>query len=210
MFKDTSQAGKRRQEQISFRLNEAREALGLTQSEFSGQIGITRDRLASYEDGRTPLRCDVALKACRHFFISEFWLAYGAVNENQLKAGRLARFDDLDARLTMALAIEPIAFSCPFGATFFQWFDPHLRGEYARLLSVQNGFPRVGGLASDGSDYANNAMLCMMAFWRRNIDRANFPAFVASVIESGQKLNLEIKAEEAKGKRERAANPLSR
>ena len=72
------------QVEIADRFKQAREALGVTQGDFASQLSITRERLASYEDCRVPLRCDIALRACRHFFISEFWLATGSADEQSL------------------------------------------------------------------------------------------------------------------------------
>jgi hypothetical protein len=43
----------------------------------ASQLGITRDRLASYEAERAPLRFEVAARFCRQFIISERWLATG-------------------------------------------------------------------------------------------------------------------------------------
>ncbi len=189
---------RKRNESIAARLSEAREFLHLTQSDFGAAIGASRDRVASYEDGRTPLRCDLALRACRHFFINEFWLAYGAVNEAALKLGKQSRFNNLETRLTMALAIEPIAIACPLGAEFVEWFDLHLREKYSDLLALQDGFPRVAVLASDGEEYADNAMLCMMGFWRRDVAQPFFPSFIATVIDRGIKLSRELEAEAAK------------
>jgi len=177
---------KRRQEEISFRLNDARESLGFTQAEFANQIGITRDRLATYEDGRTPLRCDVALKACRHFFISEFWLASGAVSETDLKAGRLVRFTELDARLTMALGVNPIAGSFPFGASFAECFEPHLRQAYNQQRESWQDLPAVIPLPTDGAEYLKHAVLCMMEFWQRGISAPNFAGLVVNVIGYGK------------------------
>ena len=66
-----------REQDICGRLRRARELFGYTQAKFAQKCGMSRDRLASYEQGRAPLRVDVALRVCRRFEISEEWLAAG-------------------------------------------------------------------------------------------------------------------------------------
>jgi len=179
---------------IASRLRQARERLGATQTEFAGQISISRDRLASYEDGRAMLHCDVALRVCRQFFISELWLATGAANEKQLAARRKVPFSDMDARLTMALAVEPAALACPPGYSFADGFDPFLRQAHARLASEQNGFPRIKPLPSDGPEYFKNALDCMMEFWRRGLSPSQWQPFFSLLVSEGQNLFEKTKA----------------
>jgi DNA-binding XRE family transcriptional regulator len=183
--------------EIANRLRQAREGLEATQTEFAGQISISRDRLASYEDGRAVLRCDVALRVCRQFFVSEFWLATGAANEEQSQAQRTVAFSDLDARLTMALAVEPAALACPPGYSFADGFDPFLRQSYARLAAEQHGFPRIKPLPSDGKEYFKNALDCMMEFWRRGLSPQQWEPFFSSWVSQGQNLFEKTKATSA-------------
>jgi transcriptional regulator with XRE-family HTH domain len=188
----------REQAGIANRLGQAREFLGVTQTEFAAQISITRDRLASYEDGRAPLRCDIALRACRQFFISEFWLAYGSVTEQKLTAKETAIFSDLDAHLTMALAIEPIGLSFPPGVSFAQGFKPYLRQEYSKLAAEQNGFPRIKPLASDGPEYFTNALDCMIGFWKRGLSAAQWQTFFYDLVLGAQSLQRQIREPDSK------------
>lgn len=59
------------------RIKELRRALGLTQEEFAGRLGIKRGALANYEVGRNePIDAVVALM-CREFRVSEDWLRRG-------------------------------------------------------------------------------------------------------------------------------------
>jgi DNA-binding XRE family transcriptional regulator len=177
---------------IANRLRQAREGIGATQTEFAGQISISRDRLASYEDGRAVLRCDVALRLCRQFFVSEFWLACGAANDAQFKAQRRIAFSDLDARLTMALAVEPAALACPPGFSFGDGFDPFLRQRYTTLAADQNGFPRIKPLPSDGPEYFKNALNCMMDFWKGGLAPQQWEEFFSSLVSQGQSLHGQI------------------
>lgn len=66
--------------EVGQRLRQAREALHLSQIDFAASIGLTRDKLANYERGRTPLPTWIALQICRHFIIGEQWLATGTAS----------------------------------------------------------------------------------------------------------------------------------
>lgn len=167
----------KRRGEVAARLRQAREFLRLTQIDFASQVSISRERLASYEDGRAPLRMDIALRVCRQFFVSEFWLATGAVNEKSLKAKKLSGFDDLDARLAMALAVEPIALACPPGVSFADGFDQYLAQEYSSLARDSKGFPRITLLRSDSQEYFINALHCLVAFWKRGLPPENLLSF---------------------------------
>jgi DNA-binding XRE family transcriptional regulator len=180
---------KRHVDEIANRLRQAREGLGATQTEFGDQISITRDRLASYEDGRAVLRCDVALRLCRQFFVNEFWLATGSANEPQSRSKRKIDFSDLDARLTMALAVEPAALACPPGYPFADGFDPFLRQQYSVLAAQQNGFPRIKPLPSDTPAYFKNALNCLVDFWRRSLSPQQWEKFFAAWLAQGQTLH---------------------
>src|ERR1041384_7946820 len=96
----------KREQEICTRLRTARNAVGLTQEEFAAQIGITRQRLASYEEMRAPLRFDIALRLCRVFIISELWLAKG----------------EGDMRAMMDLTTVPVATAAPVDARFSEAF----------------------------------------------------------------------------------------
>lgn len=66
-----------REREICFRVQQVRRTIGWQQSNFARQIGITRDRLANIERGRTPLRFDLAVRICRVFDVRIEWLASG-------------------------------------------------------------------------------------------------------------------------------------
>src|SRR4051794_16855259 len=87
----------KRESEICSRLRAARESLSVSQEEFARQVGITRQRLASYEEMRAPLRADLALRICRQFILSEHWLATGEGGMRQC----------------LDLISEPIAYQLP-------------------------------------------------------------------------------------------------
>lgn len=66
-----------REVEILLRMKKARTLLGYSQRDFAERVGITRARLASYEECRAPVRYDIALLICRRMEINERWLATG-------------------------------------------------------------------------------------------------------------------------------------
>jgi len=67
----------KREEEICVRLREIRNGMKWKQSDFALEFGITRERLASYEYARAPLRYDFGSKVCARFGVSQRWLATG-------------------------------------------------------------------------------------------------------------------------------------
>jgi len=65
------------EEAICLRLREVREDLRLSQMEYAKRLGLTRDRLASYEYARAPVRWALGAKLCTEFRRSQRWLARG-------------------------------------------------------------------------------------------------------------------------------------
>jgi transcriptional regulator with XRE-family HTH domain len=86
------------------RIREARDFLGLSQPAFAEQIEISRERLANYETARTPLPCDLAMRICNQFILSERWLATGK--------GPMRQY--------LGLTISPRVFRLPYGEAYDQ------------------------------------------------------------------------------------------
>ena len=66
-----------RERDVCLRVREIRERKKWSQPDFAKEIGISKNRLASIEYGRTPLRYGLAVKICFKFDISLEWLATG-------------------------------------------------------------------------------------------------------------------------------------
>jgi len=62
---------------IGGRLRYVREQLGLSQTAFAAKVGIGREKLATFEAGRVPLKFDMGIKICETFDINQRWLAFG-------------------------------------------------------------------------------------------------------------------------------------
>jgi transcriptional regulator with XRE-family HTH domain len=67
-----------REKEIGRRVQQARERINWPQPAFAAELEISRDRLASVEYGRTPLRYPVGYRLCAIFDINPEWLANGA------------------------------------------------------------------------------------------------------------------------------------
>ena len=81
--------------EIGSRIAQERKALGLTQEILAERIGITKSRLASYEDARGCLRCGIALDICHNLMVSERWLATGKGNKSLYRDVRRSVPEDL-------------------------------------------------------------------------------------------------------------------
>ena len=69
--------------EVCKRLLEIRQLLDLEQRSLGSALGITRDRLASYENFRAPLRYSVGDLLCSTFNINQRWLATGRLPQTQ-------------------------------------------------------------------------------------------------------------------------------
>jgi transcriptional regulator with XRE-family HTH domain len=88
MAKSSAQVTPRERE-IGQRARRFRESINWPQSAMAPEIDLTRDRLASVEYGRTPLRYHAAYRLCFIFDVNPAWLADGA-GEMKASAGALA------------------------------------------------------------------------------------------------------------------------
>ncbi len=66
-----------REHQICERIRQFRESTKWSQDDVSKELGISRDRWASVEYGRTPLRYDLAKRLAEKFDVGLHWLAAG-------------------------------------------------------------------------------------------------------------------------------------
>jgi transcriptional regulator with XRE-family HTH domain len=67
-----------READIGRRVQQVREHIKWPQPAFAEELDISRDRLASIEYGRTPLRYEIGYRLCVIFEINPRWLAEGA------------------------------------------------------------------------------------------------------------------------------------
>jgi len=67
----------RREADICQRLREIRELLKWKMPDFATELGITKDRLASYEYARAPIRFPLGRMVCERFNFNQRWFATG-------------------------------------------------------------------------------------------------------------------------------------
>lgn len=133
----------KRELEICARLRVFREATKIARSRFALAIGITNDRLASYEFGRAPLRYEVFRAINKQFYLNPLWLAGEDTSANAGKS-----FDD-SAVLPL---IKP-------RALFSQVYDNHLakllepdRVEAEQYMEALGNFSKFA-LSDDGTKF---------------------------------------------------------
>lgn len=154
---------------IAARLRRGREARRLSQAEFAKQIGITRERLASYEDGRAPLRTDIALRVCRQFILSEKWLATGKGPMNSL----------------MDLGAEPLPQSLPLDAPFSESYEYFLGKRYDKIKASQKHGVRIVFREGDNFAMMEHLFLTQLVEWLRYLPETGAHALFAFLLEFG-------------------------
>jgi transcriptional regulator with XRE-family HTH domain len=180
-----------RELEINARLREVRRFLRLTQTEFADQLGIKRTRLASYEEGRAPLRWEIALRACQQFQIGEKWLATGLHITHRGK--KALPFDNSIIRSSMILPTDIIVQKLPHGALFSEVFDRVLGNEYNRLLiGCGPFFFRAQFSESDNAERLHNHLDWAVRQWRSMIPRQRWARFYAELIRCAVLLYHEL------------------
>ena len=71
-------------EQIGERFKHVREVLSMSQNNVASKLNVTRQTLANYESGRTPMRADVVRSLCEIYCIPPSW-ALGTIDELHIK-----------------------------------------------------------------------------------------------------------------------------
>jgi len=59
------------------RIKELRKALGMSQEELGGRLGVTNTAISGYESGRRNLTDQMVISICREFNVNENWLRTG-------------------------------------------------------------------------------------------------------------------------------------
>lgn len=154
-----------REAAICARVREVRNYFGFTQTKFASHLEITRAALASYEDGRAPIKAHFALKLCRHFIFSEEWLATGKHSACRAEAlrrrikpgpGMEVMDREIFLRQCMDLFSEPLALKIAPSTLFSEAYDQVLGHRYNELVRQWFYLPRISLTDSDDPQMALN------------------------------------------------------
>ena len=174
-----------RELKIGLRLKEAREVLRFSQREFADKIGIKRARLASYEEGRVPLRWEVALRICHRFQISEHWLA-ASPSKAMGWIGEHVPFGNTIVRAAMFLPSDPILEKLKPGALFSESYDSVLKLEYWKLLGQSaRTWLRFDFSNADDPEQLRTAMDAALTRWFSMIPAKERLRFCKRIMECG-------------------------
>jgi transcriptional regulator with XRE-family HTH domain len=186
-----------REKAIGQRLRAIREHLNLSQTQAATQLGVTRERLASYEDGRAPVRFDFALKFCRQFIVSEEWLALG---ENRIIARWMKRWNkpkrsfdwhSCDRRKCMSLLLEPAFHDPKPGTLFSEAYDAFFDTVYQKLANDYE-FPRLAYLREGECCLLRNWFHALMDIWLDRVDEAGSFRLLTSLSKAARDMICSI------------------
>jgi DNA-binding XRE family transcriptional regulator len=197
-----------REREICLRLRQVREFLRLSQQEFSDQIGISRPRLASYEELRAPLRYEIAVRMCRQFMVSEEWLATGKRYLFEVANGRdmgKLDFGPLGTRACMCLAFEPVYNQVKPGTLFSKAFDSHFSNICRSLAMTYMFRPRIEFHPGDNIQMVKNYVLFMLDRWSSLMDEKEIIEFYWRLMTLGEELYACISETSDRPKEQQAA-----
>lgn len=159
--------------------------LRLTQTEFAKQVSISREKLASYEDARVPLKVGLALQICRQFIISEEWLATGLGHFNDEITSNTP-FGILGSRLCVNLLNEDISKNLNKNMLFSRAFDEILYERYELLRSKNPFVPRINMTEDDSPSAFQNAFIYLLEVLLSTLDESAQKRLLATLNRSAQ------------------------
>ena len=153
---------------IGSRLRQMRLALSLSQEEAAERLIITRERLANYEDGRTPLKLQIGLRFCDIFVVSERWLASGVGPFRQC----------------MDLLHDPAAQNLDADLPFIDAFERVLSARYEQILATH---PAEIRFSDAGESPAVDLQLidCFLSTWRACVAPSALNGLMQRLVEAG-------------------------
>jgi transcriptional regulator with XRE-family HTH domain len=161
-----------REMQICQRVRLVREMLGFSQAEFARQIGIQRQRLASYEEGRAPVRFDLALRVCHNFIISEKWLADGE--------GKM--------RSVMDLMSDAIILKIPADLSFGAAYDKFLGKRYEEISRGLDKDWRLVLQPDENQTIYRNLLQMLGDKWTEDLPEDEQYRFFRNLVEAGDSM----------------------
>jgi transcriptional regulator with XRE-family HTH domain len=189
-LKPKKKAVEKREAEIGSRIRAAREGLRLSQKEFAEPLGIIRERLASYEDGRVAIRFDIALRLCRQFTISERWLATGSTH--LAAQGHSLTFGTNGTRHCMSLLLERVCAGIPPDTLFSLAFDKHLAGVYDRLAAQSPFYPRLDIRHGDDRRMIMEALAYTASLCAQSLNDADQTEYLSGIIRAAIAFHFQV------------------
>lgn len=189
-----------RELEIGARLKQARLALRFSQQEVADQLGIARERYATYEDGRVALRVRIGLRFCRQFIISERWLAIGQTGmPAQNKApkriipteGKVYQ-QSLDMRACMSLGAEVQFQKLDDSLLYSDVYNEMLASAYSLFHNKHFPYPRIILLQGDDPQIMRNLLNYRMDHAREGLDSGQAMRLFYSLQSEAESMTRQI------------------
>jgi transcriptional regulator with XRE-family HTH domain len=133
-----------REREICARVKPIRKSIKWSQSSFAQALGISRDRLANIECGRTPLRCGIAIRLAILTGFSLRWIAEGVEPQKQ----RFKIAENLMAE------IPP---KCLFSEAWQRWLKPSFEAAIKETKAWIKSRPKGASLSDADITVGGNA-----------------------------------------------------
>jgi DNA-binding transcriptional regulator YiaG len=163
----------------------------LSQREFATQIGINRERLASYEDARAPLKALIALQLCNQFVVSERWLATGAGYFGQ-RESEVVPFLQPMARMCMGLIDDKETLKISHNSLFSAAYKEVLGAKYLAYWDSVGLSPRIKISPSDDIGRLQNILHFITTSWIGIGGEENKKRLLYGLIRAGYLLADEV------------------
>jgi transcriptional regulator with XRE-family HTH domain len=174
------------EKEIGLRIRETREFLHRSQAEFAESLGIGRARLASYEEGRHPLRWEIALRACQRWAISEHWLATGGSKSERLVFKGPVPYGHGGQRAAMFRPGDAILQKLRPGMLFSEAYESVLKLEYWKLLGqCSRLWMRVDFSPEIEAEECRRQMEATLSMWFGMISKRDRARFCKAMLQAG-------------------------
>lgn len=175
---------------VSARLREIRDFLRLSQAEFASQVGLTRASLASYEDGRAPLRLKPGLTICRQFIVREKWLATGGGKPyRRTSAGMLTRplrFGEIPTRVFVNVQSKVALDATALDAPYAEGFKNHIAQEFDLLDDPSRLLPNIEITPGDNVSMFQNLLDYAVSFFGELLSEEDRKSFLLDLTRAAR------------------------
>lgn len=162
----------KREVSVCSRVKEARERLGLDQTEAARRVGVQTHVLSSVEKFRSPLRFEVALRFCRELMINEEWLATGGTASldealrSMVPKANVAAWEKIFFRTPLNLQNHPAAKAIEPRTRFSDAFSQHFLPLVPALSKANWLIPSLSPGEYDRSEFRAEYLAALVERWR--------------------------------------------